>query len=73
MTDYLSEYDKVILFGGGILAERLYSQNEIIRDSLVAVTDMLPAEKRAIKIFHGIDIVNPNSIAFSTSSKDASL
>ncbi len=62
MTDYLSEYDKVILFGGGILAERLYSQNEIIRDSLVAVTDMLPAEKRVIKSFHGIDIVNPNSI-----------
>lgn len=62
MNVYLSEYDSVILFGGGVLAERLYSQYAIIRDSLAAVIDMLPDERRVIKSFHGIDIVNPDSI-----------
>ena len=56
MNVYLSEYDSVILFGGGVLAERLYSQYAIIRDSLAAVIDMLPDERRVIKSFHGIII-----------------
>lgn len=55
-------YKNLILFGGGILAERLFQQNAAIRDNLIAVIDMLPEEKRILKSFHGKQIVNPDAI-----------
>ncbi|SEW31041.1 methyltransferase, FkbM family [Ruminococcaceae bacterium KH2T8] len=62
MSGHLSEFEHIILFGGGCLAERLYHTDSVIREKLVAVIDSVPEDKRKIDRFHGIKIVDPGSI-----------
>ena len=59
MCDCLTDYKKIILFGGGCLAKRLYEQNRIIRERTIGVVDTVPPEKRSVKEFYGMTIVSP--------------
>ena len=61
MEKKLNEYDRIIFFGGGCMAERLYNQIEGISDKLIGVMDMVPSDKRKINSFHGLTIQNPEA------------
>lgn len=61
-------YSKIIFFGGGIMAERLYSQIDGIENRLIGVVDLLNKEQRVKKSFMGYRI--DNAYAFEDKMKD---
>ena len=61
MNKSINEYSKIVFFGGGVLAERLYKQINSIDSRLVGVFDLLD-DRRVIKEFKGFSITNASNI-----------
>lgn len=57
MKKSINDFSKIVFFGGGVLAERLYRQIDGIQDKLVGVFDLL-GENRSIKSFKGFSVKN---------------
>lgn len=57
----LNEYNGVIFFGGGVMAERIYRQIDDIENRLIAVFDTL-GEDRRVKEFNDMKIKNAREI-----------
>ena len=57
MKSSINDFSKIIFFGGGILAERLYHQIDGIQNKLVGVFDLL-GENRSVKEFKGFAVRN---------------
>ena len=54
----LDKFEKVLFLGGGVMAERIYTQNPCLKDKLIGVVDLLDDGIRKIKEFHEFEIVN---------------
>lgn len=61
MDNNFGDYNKIIFFGGGVMANRIYKQIDNIDKKLVAVFDLLD-DNRKIKEFNGLKIQNAQNI-----------
>lgn len=61
MSKSLNNYEKIIFFGGGVMADRLYKQIDDIDKKLAAVFDLLD-DNRKTKEFNGFKIQNVQNI-----------
>lgn len=56
----MKEYTKYVLFGGGVMAERIFTQLKREGKELIGVVDLLNESERKIKEFHEFTICSPN-------------
>ena len=55
-------FNKVFFLGAGVMAERIYKQNPSLKNKKIGAIDLFDDNRRKIKEFMGISVVNPETV-----------
>ena len=66
-------FNKVFFLGAGVMAERIYKQNPSLKNKKIGAIDLFDDNRRKIKEFMGISVVNPETVKDELSRNDVAI
>lgn len=66
-------FNKVFFLGAGVMAERIYNQNPSLKDKQIGAIDLLNNDRRKIKEFMGMPVVNPETVKDELNREDVAV